>query len=194
VYVIEASSRPVLVKYNDLSDRNTGVVEERGSQMPKQAKPLAAATASRPIKGVDAFATHLVSTVFTSIADAIDEVVAAIPAAAPIVNQDSTGLWHSDDYRVCKDKAGIPHTCPPFVAKLIEALNVAKKEEGIFELHRVTLLDRAETHCGTNSSLANEFRTFKTANRRLDHRLATFGVWKTLVFPGKHRGCYRLFD
>jgi hypothetical protein len=133
---------------------------------------------------------------FDAIAQDMERAVATFrataPAPLPILIKDATGLLHSDDYRVCKDKAGNPYTCKPFVARVIEVLNLALKE-GIPELDRDTLLGQAEKRCGNNQSLATEFRDFKKfTHRRLDHRLDAFGVWKTLVFPGADRGCYRL--
>src|ERR1700677_660421 len=47
--------------------------------------------------------------------------VADGPKTVPaFVTQDTTGLWHRPDYRVCRDSAGIVHNLTEEVAKLIE--------------------------------------------------------------------------
>lgn len=130
---------------------------------------------------------------FDAIAHDMKEAIATFrqthTIAIPIVRQDSTGLWHSDDYRVCKDKAGTAYNCTPVVAKLIEVLNVALKQ-GISEVNGDTLLKQAKAT--STSSLANQISHIHYQMSRLDHLFARCKVWRTLVRSGVKKGCYRL--
>ena len=67
-----------------------------------------------------------------------------VVSAATTLQEDTTGLWHSPDYRVCKDRSATVHNLSKEVAKLVEAFNVCLKE-GIAELTYDMLLEKAIT-------------------------------------------------
>jgi hypothetical protein len=123
--------------------------------------------------------------------DGLKEKWAQSRTAAPsgILKRDATGLYHSDDYRVCRDREGNARNCSPVSAKLIETLNLALRE-GIPELNADTLFWEAMKLA--DSSLCKTLWQMHSSMVRLDHIFRRDGVWKTLVFPGVRKGCYRL--
>jgi len=110
----------------------------------------------------------------------------AVPA---FVTQDTTGLWHSLDYRVCKDSAGTVHNLTEEVAKLIEAFNQCLKE-GITELSYGSLLDKAKLISEPSLAKALDFK--RKYPQRLDQLLRRAKIWQSLVGSGTKKGCYRL--
>lgn len=112
-------------------------------------------------------------------------------ASSTILQHEDAGLSHSQDYRIVRDRHGTTYTCSAACAILIKVLHQAQKE-GIPEMHNDILLDTAHKQLQGNSALAKQIQSIKYRNVRLDHLWARAGLWKTVVTPGRKRGCYRL--
>jgi len=102
--------------------------------------------------------------------------------------QDTTGLWHTPDYSVCRSENGPPINLDPFGAKLMEAFNSWAKQ-GLGDMWFKTVLDEMDRLTDHRDL---QTRILQSYNKRPDHLFQRLRVWGTLVGPGSRRGTYRM--
>jgi hypothetical protein len=111
------------------------------------------------------------------------------PAVGSLLVQDSTGLWHTPDFSVCRTSLGPPICLDPLGAKIVEALN-SWHRQGLADVGFITLLQEMTRLSLDNPALSK--RINGCYYKRPDHLFQQARLWRTLVGPGRRRGMYRL--
>ena len=114
---------------------------------------------------------------------------ATSPAAGSLLVRDSTGLWHTPDFSVCRTSLGPPICLDPLGAKIVEALN-SWHSQGLEDVRYVPLLEEMARLSESNRSLCNRIKG--CYYKRPDHLFRQEKLWRTLVGPSCRRGHYRL--
>jgi hypothetical protein len=116
-------------------------------------------------------------------------VTTSAPAAGSLLVRDSTGLWHTPDYSVCRSSLGPPICLDPLGAKVVEALN-SWHCQGLADVGYISLLQEMTRLSQGNPALSK--RINGCYYKRPDHLFRQTVLWRTLVGPGCRRGTYRL--
>jgi hypothetical protein len=111
-------------------------------------------------------------------------------AASSLVVQDTTGLWHSPDFMVCRDSTGQLHNLDPIAAKVVEAFN-SWLSQGLRNVGFLQVLQEMQRLSHNDPKFCKVVNHFYFFVRR-DHFFKRHKLWRTLVGPGHSRGTYRL--